>query len=435
MRHHNTLLHDLGKAMPRWRFEHLVRRTGADRRVRTLPSWSQFVALVYAQLAGITSLRELVAALASHANHAYHLGLGPIRRSTLAEANAKRPLALYEAVLATLLHQLQPRVAQGAREALRLVDATTIKLSALSGWARFSAHHHAAKLQVVYDPDAELPTFFEITRARVNDITVAKRLPIEDGATYVFDKGYYDFAFWAQLDARGCRFVTRRKVNTPLVVFATRPPSDPAIQADVVGRLPARLARNRQNPYAKPVRMVTVVRDDGQTLDLLTNDLAAEASAIAALYKGALAGRAVLPLGPAEPQDQALPRRQRACRQAADPHGADRLSAAPAGQGEVARSVLAASSGAPGEGQPDAQEDPSRPPPPTARPSPGRAAQPPASFGLRPCQSLNRTALGQAGHDAGESSVRASALAATMGALLGVPASILEQDHTLLPNS
>jgi len=285
MRHHNTLLHDLGKAMPRWRFEHLVRRTGADRRVRTLPSWSQFVALVYAQLAGITSLRELVAALASHANHAYHLGLGPIRRSTLAEANAKRPLGLYEAVLASLLNQLQPRVAQGAREALRLVDATTIKLSALSGWARFGAHHNAAKLHVVYDPDAEVPTFFEITRARVNDITVAKAMPSEAGATYVFDKGYYDFAFWAQLDAAGCRFVTRRKVNTPLAVIATRPPSDPAIQADVVGRLPGRLARNRQNPYAKPVRMVTVVRDDGQTLDLLTNDLAAEASAIAALYK------------------------------------------------------------------------------------------------------------------------------------------------------
>ena len=106
MHHQNTLLHDLGKAMPRWRFEQLAKRHGADRRVRTLPCWSQFVALVFAQFAGVTSLRELVAALASHANHAYHLGLGPIRRSTLAEANAKRPLALYEAVFLHLLARL-----------------------------------------------------------------------------------------------------------------------------------------------------------------------------------------------------------------------------------------------------------------------------------------------------------------------------------------
>ena len=266
MHHHNTLLHELGKAMPRWRFEQLARRSAADRRVRTLPCWSQFVALVFAQFAGISSLRELIAALASHANHAYHLGLGPIRRSTLAEANAKRPLALYQAVLLTLLDRLQPRLAHSARDALRLVDATTIRLSALSEWARVGIHHHAVKLHVAYDPRAGVPTFFEITPARINDITVAKAMPIEAGATYVFDKGYYDFAFWAALDARGCRFVTRRKINTPRAVIATRPPSDPAIQADVVGRLPGRLAHNRQNPYAKPVRMVRVVRDDGQGL-------------------------------------------------------------------------------------------------------------------------------------------------------------------------
>ena len=117
MHHQNTLLHDLGKAMPRWRFEQLAQRNAADHRVRTLPCWSQFVALLFAQFAGITSLRELIAALASHANHAYHLGLGPIRRSTLAEANAKRPLALYEAVFLTLLDRLQPRLAGSARRA------------------------------------------------------------------------------------------------------------------------------------------------------------------------------------------------------------------------------------------------------------------------------------------------------------------------------
>jgi hypothetical protein len=285
MHHHNTLLHDLRKAMPRWRFEHLAQRTAADRRVRVLPSWSQFVALLYAQLAGITSLRELVAALASHANHAYHLGLGPIRRSTLAEANAKRPLALYEAVLASLLDQLQPRLADSARDALRLVDATTIRLSALSDWARFGATHHAAKLHIAYDPGAQIPTFFEITPARVNDIAVAQAMPIAAGATYVFDKGYYDFAFWAKLDAAGCRFVTRRKVNTPLAVIETRPANDDPIRADRIGRLPGRLARRRHTPYPKPVRLITVVREDGKTLDLLTNDLEADASQIAALYK------------------------------------------------------------------------------------------------------------------------------------------------------
>jgi IS4 transposase len=285
MHHKNTLLHHLGKAMPRWRFEQLAKRSAADRRVRTLPCWSQFVALVFAQFAGITSLRELIAALASHANHAYHLGLGPIRRSTLAEANAKRPLALYEGVLLNLLDRLQPRLARHTRDALRLVDATTIRLSALSEWARVGIHHHAVKLHVAYDPKAGVPTFFEITKAHVNDIAVAKIMPIEGGATYVFDKGYYDFSFWAALDTAGCRFVTRRKVNTPLAVLETRAARGDPIRADQIGRLPGRLARNRRNPYAQPVRLITVRREDGKTLDLLTNDLAADAREIAALYQ------------------------------------------------------------------------------------------------------------------------------------------------------
>ena len=43
-----------------------------------------------------------------------------------------------------------------------------------------------------------------------------RQMPIEPGATYVFDLGYYDYAWWAKLDAAGCRIVTRFKSNTPL---------------------------------------------------------------------------------------------------------------------------------------------------------------------------------------------------------------------------
>jgi IS4 transposase len=273
------------KTLPRWRFEQLVRRHGADHRVRSLPTWSQLVALLYAQLAGVCSLRELVAGLASHGNLLYHLGVGTVRRSTLADANATRPLAVFSDVFALLLRRLQPELAGQAKDVLRLVDATTLKLSALSDWARVSANHHAVKLHVAYDPKAAVPTFFEITPARLNDITVAQRMPLDDGATYVFDKGYYDFGFWAALDTRGCHFVTRRKINTPLAVIEDRPAKEPSILADQLGSLPERLARSRQNPYAKPIRLVTVARDEGPPLELLTNDLEAEAEVIAALYK------------------------------------------------------------------------------------------------------------------------------------------------------
>ena len=42
-----------------------------------------------------------------------------------------------------------------------------------------------------------------MTAANVNDVTAAKVMPIEAGATYVFDLGCYDYAWWARLDAAG----------------------------------------------------------------------------------------------------------------------------------------------------------------------------------------------------------------------------------------
>ena len=42
---------------------------------------------------------------------------------------------------------------------------------------------------------------------------VGKAVPIEAGATYVFDKAYCNYAWWTRLHEAGSTFVTRRKTN------------------------------------------------------------------------------------------------------------------------------------------------------------------------------------------------------------------------------
>lgn len=74
-----------------------------------------------------------------------------------------------------------------------------------------------------------MPTYFEITKARVNDVTVATAMSIETGATL-------------------CRFVTRGKVNTPLELLETRATRDSAIRADRIGRLPRGLRATGATP-------------------------------------------------------------------------------------------------------------------------------------------------------------------------------------------
>ena len=283
MPYQDTVFGGLMKAFPRWRFDKLVQRHGADYRVRRLPSWSQFQAMVFCQLSGSRSLREVVGALERFPKSHAHLGLEPVRRSTLADANRLRPAALFEDVLEALVAQLGRRSGQREREMLRLIDATRVMVGKrVESWEADGA----VKLHVVYDPGADTPVCFAVTSARTNDITPAKRFPLDPGATYVFDKGYYDFAFWAALDARGCRFVTRLKKNSPVTPIGTRATDpDGAILADRVARLSKRLASSRQNPFDKPVRLVTVRIDSGREITLLSNDLDAPAAEIAALYK------------------------------------------------------------------------------------------------------------------------------------------------------
>jgi len=111
-------------------------------------------------------------------------------------------------------------------------------------------------------------------------------MPIEAGATYVYDLGYYDYRWWAELDEHGCRFVTRLKKNTPFTVLReNRVRNNSNIVSDRIGHLPARLAASRKNPLQVPVREIRVVIETGKMLRIVTNDLDAPAQEIADLYK------------------------------------------------------------------------------------------------------------------------------------------------------
>ena len=91
MRHQNSVFHSLTKHVPWSKFEHIVEKYGADQLARKLTTKRQFIALLYGQLSGSTSLREVVTGMASHATRLYHVGAAPVKRSTMSDANSKRP--------------------------------------------------------------------------------------------------------------------------------------------------------------------------------------------------------------------------------------------------------------------------------------------------------------------------------------------------------
>jgi hypothetical protein len=194
---------------------------------------------------------------------------------------------VFAGLFSHLCAQALPGLRRTVREAVHLIDATHLPLSALSrDWAAFSAATCGAKLHVVYDPDADCPLYAAVTPANVNDITAAQAMPINPQATYVFDLGYYNYAWWAKLDAAGCRIVTRLKSNTRMTILKENAVADGgSVLSDRIGHLPRRLTASRKNPFSDPVREICVRIQTGKKLRILCNDLDAPAEEIAALYK------------------------------------------------------------------------------------------------------------------------------------------------------
>lgn len=288
MRHHNSLFHQLLQFVPWHTFERLVESHGADRRVRRMTARSHLIALMYGQLAGAQSLREIELGLSSHAQRLYHLGAAKPARSTFADANARRPAQLFADLFAVMTMSASVGLRRFVREAVHLVDATSIRLTDVSrAWADYKAHGALVKLHLDFDADRAIPANFAITPARINDVSMAQTIPIEPGATYVFDLGYYDFSLWARLHDAGCRIVTRLKTSTrPRVIETRAVMAGGPIRADRIVAIDGRLSSNRENPLAGIVlREVVIAIERDRTLRLITNDLDAPAENVAALYK------------------------------------------------------------------------------------------------------------------------------------------------------
>jgi Transposase DDE domain/Domain of unknown function (DUF4372) len=287
MQHENSVLHQILKHVPWPAFDGLVEAHLADKHVRRLTTKSQFVALLYGQLSNASSLREIEAGLESCQSRLYHLGATPVRRSTLSDANLLRPAEVFSELFGLMMKLAHRGLRQALAETTYLIDSTGLRLDERSAsWARYSAGVCGAKLHVIYDPDADRPIYAAVSAANVNDITPAQTMPIEPGATYVFDLGYYDYAWWAKLDDAGCRIVTRLKKNTPLTpVKQLRVRKNGPVLSDRIGFLPERQKNSRHNPMRHAVREVCVMTDAGKLLRILSNDLDASAQEIAGLYK------------------------------------------------------------------------------------------------------------------------------------------------------
>lgn len=286
MRFADSIFASLLKPIDRRQFQKIVDQHDGDAYDKSFKSWDHLVALVYAQLAGIDGLRALESAFNANPQHHYHLGTAELARSTLSDANARRPPGIFAQVFAVLAQSADRQTRREAAEMVRLIDASPIPLSKVCKWATWNGRIRGMKLHVVYDPLADMPTCAEITPANINDVEIGQKTAIEAGATYVFDKGYCHFGWWRKINDCKAFFVTRNKTNMQLRTIKRR--TNRKRKGDgfmVITDNEVVLASKGNARLPIPLRRIKIKREKGGTITLLTNDLTRTAVEIATLYK------------------------------------------------------------------------------------------------------------------------------------------------------
>ena len=284
-----SIFSQLLQLFSRIEFHQAVKATKAERHARGFTCWGQFVAMLFCQLGRAHSLREITGGLRSCEGKLKHLGITAPSHSTLAYANKHRPWELYQLVFLQLLQRCQSQVTGKKKfrfkNKLLSLDSSIIDLSVtLFDWAKFRRTKGAIKLHLLLDHDGYLPSFAWITEGKRSDVKVAQHLRFDPGTIVAYDRGYTDYALFAQWTAQGVFFVTRMKDNAVYEVVGERDvPQDRNILKDELIQLTGPRAEEKC-PY--PLRLVTVY--DPKTdkiLEFLTNNMDLGATTIAAIFK------------------------------------------------------------------------------------------------------------------------------------------------------
>jgi len=279
--------------VPRAEFARIVGKHQGERHARGFTCWTQFVGMLFCQLAHADSLREICNGLSCCLGKLVHLGIKQApNKSTLSYANQHRPAAVFEELFWTLLGRFRADGHLGPRQhkfrfknKLLSLDSTTISLClSLFPWAKFRRAKGGVKAHVLLDHDDYLPSFVLITEAKRHDSKILHLLRLPAGSIIVMDRAYNHYQQFAAWIAQGVFFVTRMKDNAVYTVVERRPvPHHRNIRSDEIVRLTG-VQADAKCPH--PLRRIVVWDAENQReIVLLTNHLEFGATTIADIYR------------------------------------------------------------------------------------------------------------------------------------------------------
>jgi hypothetical protein len=279
----------------------ISREKGGERYTKRFDGWTHLVVMLYAVIKRFDSLREITTSLLADTNKLAHIGiLFKISRSTLADANMRRPHAIFEAIYRDLYARYRHELMSDSRsrkhpkwmDRLQIIDSTTISLFSNLIFKGVGRHPKTGKkkggikVHTVIHANEGVPSDIRFTSAATNDSFMLKPSNLSKGDILAMDRAYIDYGKFEELSLRGVIYVTKMKKSLKYV-----------INSDVMYQTPDGLmeARVQNVTFSKRTndgvichnaRIITYADEKKHKLiSLLTNDLDSDPYEIIAIYR------------------------------------------------------------------------------------------------------------------------------------------------------
>lgn len=289
MTHHTTVFGDLLRYFSRSEFDSAVSGYKADFRTRVLTCYDLFKTMLYGQISGCYSVREIEASMKANKNRLYHAELKePIKRSTFCDALERKQHGIFQSAFHAMTEKAQKiagKMNKKFRDPLRIIDASVISLCVSQyNWAKYRKTKGAVKLHLNLDGDNFMPYDAVLTDGKVHDSRRIQHLCQESGVIYVMDRGYVDYKSLYCIELQGSIFVTRVKDNTAYKKVKINPlVKDGPVLSDELIELTGPVTKRFYPARMRKVRYYD--EETKKTYEFLTNDLRRDAQEIAAIYK------------------------------------------------------------------------------------------------------------------------------------------------------
>lgn len=278
------------------------RENGGEHYTKRFNCWIHLVVMLYAVIMRFDSLREITASLLAETRKLSHLGITfKIGRSTLADANQRRPEAIFEAIYrdlyATYRHVLssdsRSRKTPKWMKRLQIIDSTTITLFSNLLFKGVGRHPKTGKkkggikVHTVIHANEGVPSDIKFTSAATNDSFMLRPATLHKGDIMAMDRAYIDYEKFQQLTELGVVYVTKMKKSLKYTILNDTMYQTPDGLMEVRIQYVEFVKQKKGGETIRhKARIITYcdVRKH-KLISLLTNDMDAGADEIIAIYR------------------------------------------------------------------------------------------------------------------------------------------------------